>query len=174
MQTGVRNSIWVLFFMAGMAFMAALIFMVRPEMFSHETVRGHPGSSIILGGNARPSTLEDNSQPIEASRESTFPKLPRPTRAFSKQPNEDSSKSELIAGSSSENATNQTASFSEPSAQARVTLGASSSLIPITYISPGRRVLGHVKLIGELPPLKTLGVADNYCGSGTTATSLVS
>ncbi|MGZ5544262.1 MAG: hypothetical protein ACXWIU_06275, partial [Limisphaerales bacterium] len=165
---------WVLFFLAGMAFMATLIFMVRPEIFSHETVRERPGSSIILGGNAQPLTQEDDSQLIEASHESTFPKLSRPTRAFLKQPNEDSSKSESTARSSSENATNQTASFSEPSAQERVTSGASSLLIPTTYVSPGRRVLGHVKLMGELPPPKTLRVADNYCGSGTTATSLVS
>src|SRR5690242_19680124 len=54
MPKGVRNSIWAVFFLAGMAFMATLVFMLRPDVFSSSGVREKPGSSILLVGSSDP------------------------------------------------------------------------------------------------------------------------
>src|SRR5947207_3315183 len=53
MPNGVRNSIWAVFFLAGMAFMAALIFMLRPNLFSNHAVTERPGSSLVVGSAER-------------------------------------------------------------------------------------------------------------------------
>jgi hypothetical protein len=68
MRNGVRNTIWVVFFLAGMAFMAALIFMLRPELFSNQTVRERPGSLVVVGAVEK-ERAEIENEPTPVVRE---------------------------------------------------------------------------------------------------------
>jgi plastocyanin len=171
MPNGVRNSIWALFFLAGMIFMATLIFMLRPELFSPETVRERPGSSIILGSGASNPDQEVDSRTLAPLPESTLPEITPPAAVESQTLNE------LPPNPEPQTSVGEPvdiASSPVPIIRPQVSPKALTSFIPITFIPLGRSVFGHVKLPGKLPPPKTLSVADNYCGRGTTATSIVS
>jgi plastocyanin len=174
MPNGVRNSIWALFFLAGMAFTATLIFMIRPDLFSaNSAVREKPGSSVILAGNA-PRIVEvpppppiRQSEPPESEIEAV---APRPRQANS-QP-------EPPAVKENDSAHNRMAKVPVQSTVAEVaTTSAVTPHVPVEavrHVSPGGSVFGHVSLVGALSAPKIIPVADGFCGPHTHATSIVS
>jgi plastocyanin len=170
MPNGVRNSIWAVFFLAGMAFMAALIFMVRPELFSNSAVREKPGTSVVLADSI-------------ASEPEAVPAQPLPTPALP-MPNTEAKpvalKNERLSPSLETPVVDQTAQDApELPVVSSVAAAPPQSPVPLASeiahkVRPGRSVLGHVKLIGDLPPPKSFPLADKFCGSHSVATTIVS
>src|ERR1051325_9411530 len=164
MPNGVRNSIWAVFFLAGMAFMATLIFMLRPDVFSNSGVREKPGSRVMLGGYTEPETslavaeaetTDMTVQPapqVAASRKQT----PPPAKAESRRaaPPEQIQETNPEPVVAEELSTPRAAAI--PEAHGVVATG--------RHVRVGRSVFGHVILLGELPPPKSLPVADGFCG----------
>jgi plastocyanin len=169
MPNGVRNSIWAVFFLAGMAFMAALVFMVRPDFFSKTAVRERPGSSVILAESPGP-------QP-EPARPAPLPTLaPAPKAEAKPAATKTAPQSTRLETPVVDQAAEAVPELPVVSA---VPVAPGPSAIPLTStivdnVRPGRSVLGHVKLIGDLPPTKSLPVADKFCGSHSVATTIVS
>src|SRR3954468_1930728 len=176
MPNGVRNSIWAVFFLAGMAFMATLIFMMRPDLFSSASVRQKPGSSFVLGGSATgsnepaPSLVLENEPSPDPTVETEQP------RTISKS----YSSPQVISANPQSAQTNNTSVESRPeqrhSSTPTATI-ASTSETPVEivrWVRPGRNAFGHITLLGELPPPKALPVADRFCGPHSSATSFVS
>lgn len=170
MPNGVRNSIWALFFLAGMAFMAALVFMARPELFSNPKVREKPGSTTILAASHATETEPEASE-VAPAFTSTNASAVKPDAARSAATEARIAESPSIAAEP-EN------SFVEPPAPPTLVKSAaranavSSEIIRVRR--PGRSVFGHVKLAGELPAAIALPLAEGFCGRGSAATTMVS
>jgi plastocyanin len=176
MPNGVRNSIWALFFLAGMVFMATLLFMLRPDLFSKQAVREKRGASHVIAGGP----FSQDEQPLPATFEDDSlaapPKIERHV-AVAESPARREPKVIAVPEHASQN--------NPPVPEQRATeapLPPSSSRSAATQrpvefvrqVRPGRSVFGHVSLFGELPPVKTIPVADGFCGRHSSATSFVS
>ena len=174
MPNGVRNSIWAVFFLAGMAFMATLIFMLRPDLFSNPGVREKAGSPIVLGGapapepqpeavptTPAPDTPEETPLPVVVKIDQASPPCrPEQPQTRSTEETRDKSLEPVPTG------------FEGPTTTLS---GVPDSTITIGHrIHPGRSVFGHVSLLGELPPPKSLPLMDGFCGPHSSATTMVS
>jgi plastocyanin len=174
MPNGVRNSIWAVFFLAGMAFMATLVFMLRPDVFSSAGVREKPGSSILLGGSSEPEpsltdaqtdTVETRPTPLRQivakPKQTLAPPMPEERRTARPEQTPQINPEAIMA---EELPRTQVAAVSE-----------ARNMVAIQRrVHPGRTVFGHVSLIGDLPPPKSLPVADGFCGPHSSATTIVS
>jgi plastocyanin len=171
MPNGVRNSIWAVFFLAGMAFMAALIFMLRPEMFSNQTVREKPGSLVVVGAAERDAVkIEDKPAPVvrEPAEE-----ISTPSRVEKQEVKVEQARP--VAEKQSEAVPPPTAEPSPSPLPAALAAATPSRITEVVRrLKPGRAVFGHVSLMGELPPLKTMPVADGFCGPRSSSTTMVS
>jgi plastocyanin len=175
MPNEVRNSIWAVFFLAGMAFTATLIFMLRPDLFSTTGVREKPGSSVVLGGAAAPEP-----EPEQAGAASdTPPEAPLPVVSKAKQPSSAPLRVEQPQTRPTEQTDEKTL---EPvlleQDLPRIQLAAKppmeNMVATVRRVQPGRSVFGPVSLVGELPPPKALPLADGFCGPHSGATTMVS
>src|SRR3954466_13632791 len=170
MPNGVRNSIWAVFFLAGMAFMAALIFMLRPELFTKSGVREKPGSSLVIGGTKQQPPNEV-AGPGVAARSTALPKLAiwvehREEKVEIQTPRVTAERQPKVA----EHRVEQPRLA--PPAVPVTALKPNAEVVH--RLTPGRSVLGHISLIGDFPPPKSLAVADRFCGPHSSATAIVS
>lgn len=179
MANGVRNSIWTLFFLAGMAFMATLIFMIRPELFSNTPVREKPGSTVILGGASKRDgqrSFDGRTQQIHVSRvdgNKTEPIVAKINKLSApEQPNTDTEASPVPQLAETPHASEAKSEQARPNVRA-TDINFNLTAAQIAMVQPGHRVFGHVKLIGELPPPKEYPLGENYCGP-TVSTTLTS
>jgi hypothetical protein len=174
MPNGVRNSIWAVFFLAGMAFMATLIFMIRPSLFSDAGVREKPGSSIVLSGSHEIPTTSNVS---ESEAEPQTVSSQKRAEAVASIPER---KSQLVAVDQKSEPTADALPEAQPIAilpsepQTSVPTASDRPVEMVHRIRAGRSVVGHVTLIGDLPAPKTLPVADGFCGPHSTATNFAS
>ena len=175
MPNGVRNSIWAVFFLAGMAFMATLIFMLRPDVFSNSGVREKPGSTVMLGGYTEP---EASLAVAEAETTTDMTVQPAPQVAGSRKQTPAPAKAESRRAAPPEQIqeTNPEPVVAEelPTARAAAIPEAHGVVATGRHVRVGRSVFGHVILLGELPPPKSLPVADGFCGPHSSATTIVS
>src|SRR5688572_3135191 len=163
MERGVRQSVWTAFFLAGMAFMAALVWMLKPELFSTAAVRERPGNSIVVGAHTS----------HKPEPEAVAPPVRRPAIT----PRKTAASQPTLAQPSAPAADVQS-DFDPKSTDYNSEVGLSEPLSgPVTilgHIAEGGKVVGVVRLTGELPPLRKLPVTDGFCGPNTFATTIVS
>lgn len=170
MPNGVRNSIWAVFFLAGMAFMAALIFMVRPELFSKSAVREKPGTSVVLADSIAP---EPEAVPAENLSARSLPVPNAQAKPLATTNEGRSPSSEIpVVDQGPQDAPELPVVSAIAADPPRPAIALSSEIAH--KVRPGRSVLGHVKLIGDLPPPKSFPVTDKFCGSHSVATTIVS
>jgi plastocyanin len=170
MPNGVRNSIWAVFFLAGMAFMAALIFMLRPDLFSNPTVRERPGSLVIVGAAERDAAKNEDEPKAAPLVREPAKKIATPLSA---------EKEEVKVEPVRPVAEKQPEAVPHPVAeQPPLSLPAAPAIAAqvenVRRLRPVRAVFGHVTLLGDLPPAKELLVKDGFCGPHTPATTFVS
>lgn len=170
MPNGVRNSIWAVFFLAGMAFMAALVFMMRPELFSRREVREKPGSAVIL---ASARTEEPEPSPDDAPPAASTPLLKPNVAPPSSQVAQRRPALQAAVAADPEEAVSELPIVQSSGAVPPRVPTALGSVV-VQNARPGRSVFGHVKLIGDLPAAKALPVADKFCGPHSVATTIVS
>jgi plastocyanin len=167
---GVRNSIWALFFLAGMVFMAALVFMARPELFSNLKVREKPGTTRILATTDAPVAEVEQIErapgfyPAKATSLKTPLTPTPPVEARVVEPPGPATEPE----NSIVEATAPSLSVTAPPTRNAVT----SEMIGVRR--PARTVFGQVKLVGELPRPKAVPLAEGFCGPRSGATTIVS
>jgi plastocyanin len=170
MPNGVRNSIWALFFLAGMVFMAALVFMARPELFSNLKLREKPGITRILATRDGPDNEVEPIEPappLHPEKATSVHKPLMPVARVEARVVKPPSPAAEPANSIVE------ATVPSLSATALPPRNAVTSEI-IGVRRPGRSVFGQVKLVGELPPPRAMPSADGFCGPRSGATTVVS
>jgi hypothetical protein len=161
MANGVRNSIWAAFFLAGMAFMATLIFMLRPGLFSNEPVRVvNSAPRIVAGGGTVVKETVVESAPasevpeVEVQRVQSKPSRVSNGLASGVTNRVEMERTTMVTGAV-ERALAPALPVSAPS------IHAAGVVRIVGKARSGRNVFGHATLTGDLPEPKTIEV---FCG----------